>query len=62
MAVHAYRRLFTVYQTLTLLMQFPNMKDYLGIKPIASSRFEVGIIHVDRGLFHYAISPIQRLI
>jgi len=38
-----------VYQTLTLLMQFPNMKDYLGIKPITSSRFEVGIIHVDRG-------------
>ena len=35
---HAYRRLFIVYQTLTLLMQFPNMKDYSEIKLIASSR------------------------
>jgi len=28
-------------------MQFYNMKDYSGIKPIISSRFEVGIIHVE---------------
>jgi len=56
MAVHAYRRLFMVYQTLILLMQFSNMKDYSEIKPIASSRFEIGIIYMNRGLFYYAIS------
>ena len=33
--------------TLTLLMQFSNMKDYSGIEPITSSRFEIGIIHVE---------------
>jgi len=37
-------------------MQLPNTKDYLGIEPITSSRFEMGIIHMNRGLFHYAIS------
>ena len=56
MAVCAYRRLFTVYQTLTLLIQFPNMKNYLEIEPITSSKFEVSIIYMNRKLFYYAIS------
>jgi len=33
--------------TLMLLMQFSNMKNYLEIKSIISSRFEVGIINVE---------------
>ena len=44
------------YQYPNLFMQLPNTKDYLGIEPITSSRFEMGIIHMNRGLFHYAIS------
>ena len=56
MAVCAYRRLFTMYQTLTLLIQFPNMKNYLEIEPITSSKFEVSIIYMNRKLFYYAIS------
>ena len=37
------------WSTLTLLMQFPNMKNYLEIEPITSSKFEVGIIYVKWG-------------
>ena len=48
--------IFTVYQTLTLLIQFPNMKNYLEIEPITSSKFEVSIIYINRRLFYYAIS------
>jgi len=32
-------------------MQFLNIKDYLGTKPIASSKFEVDIIYVDGRFF-----------
>ena len=33
----------------SILMQFSNMKDDSGIEPIASNRFEISIIYMNKG-------------